>query len=201
MSASVERHENAVNPPLKRKIKQLTMTTAYIGLGSNLSEPQEQIKKAITLIAKIEHSHIIAVSSIYLSKPMGPQDQADYINAVLALETRLNAIELLDSLQTIEKSAGRVRKENRWGARVLDLDIILFGKEVINNERLTVPHYGMHTREFVLLPLAEIAPTLTLPNGDMVQHMAKQVSLNGMIKQSELHFKKSRQSKTGKWIS
>ena len=101
------------------------VTIAYIGLGSNLSEPIEQVKSAIKKIEKIAQSQVSTVSSLYLSKPMGPQDQGDYINAVLAIETSLAAIELLNALQSIENKAGRVRKENRWGARILDLDIIL----------------------------------------------------------------------------
>ncbi len=164
------------------------MTTAFIGLGSNLSEPIKQVQQAVTEIAKIEQSKISAVSSIYLSKPMGPQDQDDYINAVLALETELSALELLDALQIIENLAGRVRKENRWGARVLDLDIIIFGNETINNKRLTVPHYGMQDREFVLLPLSEIASELVLPNGVKIHQLAEEISSNGILKQGRLNF-------------
>lgn len=155
---------------------------AYIGLGSNLSKPIEQVKSAIDNIANIAQSRISSVSSLYLSKPMGPQDQDDYINAVLALETSLSAIELLDALQAIENAAGRVRKENRWGARILDLDIILFGNEIINTQRLTIPHYGMCEREFVLLPLAEIAPELVLPSGQSVKLLSQNIANNAMVK-------------------
>ncbi|MCI2284885.1 2-amino-4-hydroxy-6-hydroxymethyldihydropteridine diphosphokinase [Colwellia sp. MSW7] len=157
---------------------------AYIGLGSNLSGPVEQIKQAIKKVEIIPHSRLLSVSSLYLSKPMGPQDQDDYINAVLALETSLCAIELLNSLQSIENNAGRVRKENRWGARILDLDIILFGNEIINTDRLTIPHYGMSEREFVLLPLAEIAPKLILPNGDSLEDLSQKIAKNSMVKLS-----------------
>lgn len=165
----------------------LTTTTAYIGLGSNLSEPIKQVQAAINEIEKIAHSTVIKVSSLYLSKPMGPQDQDDYINAVLALETALTPIELLDALQNIENSAGRVRKENRWGARILDLDIILYGDEIINTERLIVPHYGMKDREFVLLPLAEIAADLVLPSAEAadkqsVKFLSQNIANNAMVK-------------------
>ena len=152
------------------------MTIAYIGLGSNLSEPIKQVQSAITEIEKIAQSRVVTVSSIYLSKPMGPQDQDDYINAVLALDTSLSAIELLDVLQTIEDKAGRVRKKNRWGARILDLDIILYGNDVIKSDRLVIPHYGMTEREFVLLPLAEIAPDLHLPNGNSVKLLSQNIA-------------------------
>lgn len=164
------------------------MTTAYIGLGSNLSNPKDQVRQAVAHIATIKQSHIVAVSSLYLSKPMGPQDQDDYINAVLALETTLSAIELLDQLQAIENSAGRVRKENRWGARILDLDIILFGDDIIENSRLTVPHYGMTEREFVLYPLIEIAPELVLPSGQSLKSLLDNVNINEMIKQEAICF-------------
>jgi len=156
------------------------MITTYIGLGSNLSEPVKQIKQALEHIAQIEHSELITVSSLYLSKPMGPQDQNNYINAVVALNTTLPALTLLDALQAIENNAGRVRKENRWGARILDLDILLYGNQVINNERLTIPHYGMKIREFVLLPLAEISPELVLPDKSKVFDLAANINTNGI---------------------
>jgi len=160
------------------------MITAYIGLGSNLSDPIAQVNNAIDEVKQLAQCQVTAISSLYLSKPMGPQDQNDYINAVIAIETSLSAIELLDLLQAIENNAGRVRKDNRWGARILDLDIILFGHETINTERLTIPHYGMHEREFVLLPLAEIAPTLNLPNGETVKHLSQNIANNAIVKLS-----------------
>lgn len=160
---------------------------AYIGLGSNLSEPIKQVQGAIDEISNIVQSHVINVSSLYMSKPMGPQDQNDYINAVLALETTLSPLELLDALQNIENKAGRVRKDNRWGARILDLDIILFGHEIINNKRLIVPHYGMREREFVLLPLAEITTDLIIPSlistdKQSVKFLSQNIAHNSMVK-------------------
>lgn len=160
------------------------MTLAFIGLGSNLVDPKKQVTSAAEEISNIAQCQVVQFSSLYLSKPMGPQDQGDYINAVLSLNTDLSAIELLDALQAIENKAGRVRKENRWGARILDCDIILFGDDIINNTRLTIPHYGMKTREFVILPLAEIEPTLCLPCGDKVTALAKQINHNGIVKLS-----------------
>jgi 2-amino-4-hydroxy-6-hydroxymethyldihydropteridine diphosphokinase len=117
---------------------------------------------------------------------MGPQDQPDYMNAVVAIETSLSPLDLLDQLQSIENTAGRVRKENRWGARVLDLDILLYDQQLINTERLTIPHYGMKLREFVLLPLAEIANELILPDGDSVKILAEQIEKNGLKVHSKL---------------
>ena len=139
------------------------------------------MSKAAKEIANISASDVIALSPLYLSKPMGPQDQDDYINAVVAIETHLTALQLLDALQAIENSAGRVRKDNRWGARILDCDILLYGNDTIDNERLTVPHYGMKVREFVLLPLAYIAPDLLLPDSTPVSLLANEINSNGII--------------------
>ncbi|MDZ7902145.1 MAG: 2-amino-4-hydroxy-6-hydroxymethyldihydropteridine diphosphokinase [Rheinheimera sp.] len=111
---------------------------------------------------------------------MGPQDQPDYVNAVAALHTKLSAEQLLDQLQQIELSHGRVRKAERWGPRTLDLDILLFGDMVIETPRLTVPHYGMAVREFVLYPLAEIAPDLQIPKLGSLAALLAQVPINGL---------------------
>ena len=159
-----------------------TQHIVYIGLGSNLSNPREQITRAIAAIANIPESQVSKVSSQYLSKPMGPQNQDDYINAVLALKTYLPPLTLLDELQAIENKAGRVRKDNRWEARVLDCDILLFGNQTINNSRLTIPHYGLKHREFVLLPLAEISQNLCLPDGSFINDLAQGINCNGIVK-------------------
>jgi len=162
------------------------MTLAFIGLGSNLSDPHAQIVKAIDAIELIVDCRIEAISSLYFSRPMGPQDQPNYMNAVLSLHTNLTALALLDALQVIENESGRIRKDNRWGARILDLDILLYGTQVISNTRLTVPHYGMKLREFVLIPLAEIAPTLHLPDGDNIHKLSKNIASNGLKIHSKL---------------
>ncbi|EBX9480805.1 2-amino-4-hydroxy-6-hydroxymethyldihydropteridine diphosphokinase [Salmonella enterica subsp. enterica serovar Abony] len=140
------------------------MTIAYIALGSNLASPLEQVNAALKAIADIPDSRIVAVSSFYRTPPLGPQDQPDYLNAAVALETTLAPEELLNHTQRIELQQGRVRKAERWGPRTLDLDIMLFGDEVINTDRLTVPHYDMKNRGFMLWPLFEIAPELTFPD-------------------------------------
>jgi len=162
------------------------MALVYIGLGSNLSDPQQQIHLAIEALEQIQSSALSQVSSLYFSRPMGPQDQPDYMNAVAAITTTLTPLTLLDELQKIENRAGRVRKDNRWGARILDLDILLFDQDIINNERLTVPHYGLELREFVLLPLAEISPNLTLPNGKSVLSLSQNIETNGLKMHSKL---------------
>jgi len=156
------------------------MITAYIAVGSNLADPVSQANLAIETLKSLPQSKFIATSKLYSSTPMGPQNQPDYINAVVAIETELTPIELLNCTQAIEQEQGRVRKDERWGPRTLDLDIILYGNEVIDSERLTVPHYGMKGREFVLYPLAEIAPSLQLPDGTELSELLKVVDKNGL---------------------
>ncbi|NNN45888.1 MULTISPECIES: 2-amino-4-hydroxy-6-hydroxymethyldihydropteridine diphosphokinase [Vibrio] len=156
------------------------MITAYIAVGSNLGDPVKQAKQAIEALKKLPQSQFIAASSLYSSTPMGPQDQPDYINAVVAIDTQLSPLELLDCTQAIEQQQGRVRKTERWGPRTLDLDIILYGQQVIDSERLTVPHYGMNVREFVLYPLYEIAPNLQFPDGTKLSDQLNQVAQNGL---------------------
>ncbi|MEK1904240.1 MAG: 2-amino-4-hydroxy-6-hydroxymethyldihydropteridine diphosphokinase [Pseudomonas sp.] len=141
------------------------MERVYIGLGSNLAEPLQQLRAALAALAALPGSQLAAVSSFYASDPLGPPDQPRYVNAVAALDTLLPPLELLDALQTIEREQGRVRKAERWGPRTLDLDILLFGQHNLAEERLVVPHYHMHARAFVLYPLAEIAADLLLPDG------------------------------------
>ncbi|KGY12316.1 2-amino-4-hydroxy-6-hydroxymethyldihydropteridine pyrophosphokinase [Vibrio tubiashii] len=156
------------------------MNTVYIAVGSNLSDPVSQANAAIDAIKQLPKSEFIVSSSLYSSTPMGPQNQPDYINAVVEVKTELTPLELLDCTQAIELEQGRVRKEERWGPRTLDLDIILYGNEVIDSERLVVPHYGMKQREFVLYPLAEIAPNLTLPCGTRLEDLLNVVEQNGL---------------------
>lgn len=141
------------------------MTLAYIAIGSNLASPLEQVNAAVQALGEIPQSRIVAVSSFYRTPPLGPQDQPDYLNAAVVLDTALDAETLLDNTQRIELQQGRVRKAERWGPRTLDLDIMLFGNEVINIPRLIVPHYDMKNRGFMLWPLFEVAPDLTFPDG------------------------------------
>ena len=152
----------------------------YVGLGSNLSEPAAQLKTAVRALASIQGVTLLQSSSLYGSDPLGPPDQPRYVNAVVALETILSPIALLDALQSIELQHGRVRKAERWGPRTLDLDILLFGNQTIDEPRLTVPHYHMHARPFVLYPLNEIAPGLILPNGDTLADWLEDCPSDGL---------------------
>ncbi|MFU2088652.1 2-amino-4-hydroxy-6-hydroxymethyldihydropteridine diphosphokinase [Avibacterium avium] len=149
------------------------MKQVYIALGSNLATPVQQLENALQALQQLPHSQLVAVSHFYQSKPLGPQDQPDYVNAVACLATALAPLDLLDQLQRIEQEQGRVRLR-RWGERTLDLDILLYGDEIIQSERLTVPHYDMQHREFVIVPLYEIAPNLTLPDGKNVADLVQQ---------------------------
>ncbi|MFC1234586.1 2-amino-4-hydroxy-6-hydroxymethyldihydropteridine diphosphokinase [Vibrio sp. F74] len=156
------------------------MITVYIAIGSNLNDPVNQTKNAIEALKNLPKTQFILASSLYNSAPMGPQNQPDYINAVVAIKTELTPIQLLNATQAIELEHGRERKDERWGSRTLDLDILLYGNSTINSERLVVPHYGMKVREFVLYPLAEIAPNLKLPDGTELSNLLLQVDRNGL---------------------
>ena len=156
------------------------MSTVYIALGSNLNMPIQQLKLAIQAMADLPDTEIKKVSSLYQSQPLGPQDQPDYVNAVACLETGLSPLVLLDALQNIENGQGRIRLR-RWGERTLDLDILLYDNQIIHNERLTVPHYDMQNREFVIVPLYEISPELILPDGVSLQQLVKRFSSHQMV--------------------
>ena len=156
------------------------MTQVYLGLGANQGDPIAQLHHAITELKALAGTTAHRCSALYASKPMGPQDQPDYVNAVLAMQCTLGAHQLLDATQAIEQRLGRVRKAERWGPRTLDIDIILFGQQCIDDARLTVPHYGMKEREFVLYPLHELAPDLQLPDGSSLQRLVANTPRNGL---------------------
>jgi len=149
------------------------MKNIFISLGSNLENPRMQIEKSIAAMRVLPQTNLIKTSSLYQNAPMCSQDQPDFINAVAQLETTLTPTELLDHLNQIESDQGRVREGERWGSRTIDLDILLYGDEIIQTKRLTIPHYGLKERAFVLYPLAEIAPDLKLPSGESVVELAK----------------------------
>ena len=146
-------------------------TTAFVGLGSNLEEPVRQIELAIELLKAIPDTELVSRSSLYRSAPLGTIAQPDFVNAVARIVTVLNAHSLLQSLQEIEHLQGRVRGE-RWGPRVLDLDLLVYGSTSIDQPTLTVPHPRIAERNFVLLPLQEIAPDLVIPGLGCVSDIA-----------------------------
>lgn len=158
----------------------MSAVRACIGLGSNLDHPERQVRMALQALAELPHSHVASVSSLYLTPPMGPAGQPDYVNAVAVLDTALPALALLDALQHIEAAQGRTRSGERWGPRTLDLDLLLYGDEVIDHPRLSVPHPGIALRAFVLLPLAEAAPDVKLPDGRAVAALAAGCDAGGV---------------------
>jgi 2-amino-4-hydroxy-6-hydroxymethyldihydropteridine diphosphokinase len=138
---------------------------AYIGLGSNLQGPRRQLQAALRALEQLPASRVARVSGTYRSSAVGPGEQPDYLNAVVQLDTQLEPQTLLEKLQRIEQAQGRLR-EVRWGARSLDLDILLYGARIVETGTLTIPHPRMRTRNFVLYPLAEICGlNLVLPDG------------------------------------
>ena len=161
------------------------MAEVYIGLGSNLEgdagSPETQLDQAIDSISQPPGIHRTAVSSRYQTQAIGPGNQPDYINAVARLTTQLSPLDLLDCLQQIEQQQGRVRTI-RWGARTLDLDILLYDQRVIDNERLTIPHPRMNERAFVLAPLRDLNPSLALPTGENVLDLLANCSDQGIVK-------------------
>jgi len=157
--------------------------TAYIGLGGNLDDSLALLASARHAIASLPGLRETAFSSFYRSAPMGPADQPDYVNAVMAVETALPPHDLLKDLQQIEQSHGRVRTGLRWGPRTLDLDILLYGEAQIQDETLTVPHAGLAGREFVLYPLAEIAPPgLDIPGKGKLADLLAACPLRGLLR-------------------
>lgn len=156
------------------------MIHAYIGLGSNLENPVAQLDRAIETLKKHDDLKNLRVSSIYGSKPVGPQDQPDYINAVASFDTDLPPLALLDLLQSIEQSQRRVR-ERHWGPRTLDLDLLLYGQERIQLPRLNVPHPFMLERGFVIKPLSDLAPDMLLENGKTVTEQLHQLDTSDLV--------------------
>lgn len=148
----------------------MSAVTCYLGLGSNLGDPAANLHSAIAQIAATAGIGLRGVSRFYASKPMGPQDQPDYVNAVVCVQTTLSAHDLLQALFVVERAHGRVRDASlRWGPRTLDLDLLLYGAETIDTPELQVPHPGICERSFVALPLADLAPRQVLPNGRKLQ--------------------------------
>ncbi|MGI2326067.1 MULTISPECIES: 2-amino-4-hydroxy-6-hydroxymethyldihydropteridine diphosphokinase [unclassified Methylococcus] len=153
---------------------------AYIGLGGNLGNAAETVRTARRAIGAVPGVRELAFSSLYRSAPMGPSDQPDYVNAVMAVATSLAPQALLHALQRIERIHGRVRTGERWGPRTLDLDLLLYDDLVLDTETLRLPHPGIAEREFVLYPLAEIAPDLDIPDRGPLRELVRNCPLRGL---------------------
>ncbi|BBP45476.1 2-amino-4-hydroxy-6-hydroxymethyldihydropteridine pyrophosphokinase [Thiosulfatimonas sediminis] len=154
--------------------------TAYLGLGANLDAPVQQIKEALRLLQAQPEVHSLVSSQLYASKPLGPQDQPDYVNAVCRLEVSLEPLALLALCQNIEMQLGRVRKRH-WGERTMDVDILLYDAISLHSETLTIPHAQMHLRDFVLVPLAEIAPAIDIPGLGTIDTLLKNLQQSFLL--------------------
>ena len=152
---------------------------AYIALGSNLDGPREQVLSAYEHIGRLPATRLEARSRLYASRPMGPQDQPDYINAAAGVLTQLEPKVLLESLLEIERQMGRVRRE-QWGPRLIDLDLVCMVGAVIHEPGLSVPHPGVSSRNFVLYPLCDIAPTLDIPGHGRVAELKARSGAEGI---------------------
>ena len=154
---------------------------AYIGLGSNLDDPIAQVTEAISQLSSLRETRLVAHSPWYSSKAIGPGQQPDYVNGVALLQTHLDAQTLLKELLAIEQQHHRVRVI-KWGPRTLDLDLLLYGQEIINSATLTVPHPRLKQRSFVLYPLADINPQLVMPCGESIDTLLARTSSSDLIK-------------------
>lgn len=152
----------------------------YVGVGSNLREPQVQVEQAVARLASLPRTQLVARSSLWRTQPFGPVAQPDFVNAVAGLLTQLTPPDLLRELQALELAMGREPVRERWGPRVIDLDLLVFGRLQSSDAVLTVPHPGIAERAFVLVPLAEIAPDLEVPGFGRVAALAARIDAAGV---------------------
>jgi 2-amino-4-hydroxy-6-hydroxymethyldihydropteridine diphosphokinase len=156
-------------------------TPAYIALGSNLNDPLQQVRTALDALRQLSGTRFYLQSKCYRSQPLGPVDQPEFVNAVASVLTQLTATELFIELKRIESQMGRDAVALRWGPRVIDLDLLVFGVQFIESESLTVPHVGIASRNFVLVPLADIAPDLIIPRLGRVAELAARIGSTGLV--------------------
>jgi 2-amino-4-hydroxy-6-hydroxymethyldihydropteridine diphosphokinase len=147
------------------------LTRAYVGLGSNLGDRESALRAAVEDLGGEEGIEVVAVSELRETEPVGVGEQPLYLNGAVALETTLSARELLESLLAVEQRFGRVRVPGEHGPRTLDLDLLLYGEDEIDEPGLTVPHPRLHRRRFVLEPLADLAPGLVVPGRGTVESL------------------------------
>ncbi|WP_428383936.1 2-amino-4-hydroxy-6-hydroxymethyldihydropteridine diphosphokinase [Nevskia ramosa] len=152
----------------------------YLGLGANLGAPAVQVERALTLIAALPDTRLIARSPLYRSDPVGPAGQPDYCNAACMIETTLEPLALLDAVQAIEVDAGRIRDGIRWAARLLDIDLLHVEGLSLSTSRLRLPHPHLQERNWVLVPLANFAPTLDIPGLGVVSELAERLGRSGL---------------------
>jgi 2-amino-4-hydroxy-6-hydroxymethyldihydropteridine diphosphokinase len=169
----------------KKPMEKTAEKTAFIGLGSNLHQPVEQLKLAVEALQRHPDLNNVVCSRFYASKPQGPQDQPDFVNAVARVQTALDPFALLAELQAIEQQMGKV-KHRHWGERCIDLDLLLYEQQRLDTETLKLPHPHMAERDFVLLPLQELAPDLAFaPFGESqpqpITHFIQQLQAHYVV--------------------
>ncbi len=155
---------------------------SYIGLGSNLDNPEWQLDSALAALDGIPDTRLVKYSSFYRSLPLGPSEQPDFVNAVALLNSSMMAGQLLRQLQLIENRQGRTRNGQKWGPRTLDLDLLLYGNQIIEEPELSVPHPGIRHRNFVLAPLLELAPDLEIPGLGRADQLLAMIGHAGITK-------------------
>lgn len=153
---------------------------AYVGVGSNLADPQLQVRRAVQALERLPNSRLIASSSLYRTRPFGEVVQPPFVNAVVGLLTQSTPEELLAALRNLERELGREPPRERWGPRVIDLDLLVLGREERATETLTLPHAGIAERDFVLYPLADVAPDLDIPRFGRVAALRDRVANRGI---------------------
>jgi 2-amino-4-hydroxy-6-hydroxymethyldihydropteridine diphosphokinase len=162
-------------------VRQPIWIPAYIGLGSNLDDPPAQLRGGLAALARLPATYLVAESPFYRNPPFGMEGQPDFVNAAAALLTQLSSMELLTRLREIETTSGRKRDPaNRWGPRVLDLDLLMYGNLQQADAGLTLPHPGISERNFVLFPLLDIAPGLHVPGQGPLMTLAARLSRDGL---------------------
>ncbi len=153
---------------------------AYIGIGSNLDDPREQVRRALAGLRALASTRLVRVSRLYRSKPFGRVPQPDFINAAAGVLTQLDPRSLLGELHAMERAFGRPAEHERWGPRVIDLDLLVFGRERREEPGLILPHPGIVERNFVLYPLADLAPDLDVPGLGRVAELKGRVTSEGL---------------------
>jgi 2-amino-4-hydroxy-6-hydroxymethyldihydropteridine diphosphokinase len=156
------------------------LPSAYIALGSNLDDPKRQVLRAVTALRGLRLSRFLRLSGLYASRPLAGMEQPEYVNAVAAIGTELTPEELLQELQEIEMRMGRPAVHERWGPRIIDLDLLVLGRQTRASASLVLPHPGIAERNFVVYPLAELAPELILPGLGRVATLKEHLSPEGL---------------------
>ena len=157
-----------------------TWQPAYIGVGSNLQDPRAQVLEGLSRLAQLPQTRLVLTSRLYGSRPFGKADQPDFVNAAAGLLTQLDSMALYQNLHAIEVAMGRAERHERWGPRIIDLDLLAYARERRSDPTLTLPHPGIVERNFVLYPLAEIAPDLDVPGLGRVAALAAAVTAEGL---------------------